>query len=71
MTSASDSTPSGWIKSSFSSANGECVELARLGDDMVALRDSKDPLGGYLRFTRGEIDAFVRGALAGEFDQFR
>jgi hypothetical protein len=71
MASASEPTHSGWTKSSFSSANGECVELALLGDDTVALRDSKDPLGAVLHFTRREIDAFLKGAVSGEFDRFR
>jgi hypothetical protein len=60
-----------WQKSSFSFGNGECVELAQLGHGAVGVRDSKDPEGGVLRFTRGEIDAFVRGVQAGEFDRYR
>lgn len=59
-----------WHKSSFSIASGECVELAELGDDVIGMRDSKDPDGPVLRFSRGEVNAFLRGALAGEFDAF-
>lgn len=44
-----------------------CVEVAEIGDN-VALRDSKDPAGPVLHFTRGEMLAFLRGAKAGEFD---
>ena len=57
-----------WRKSSFSVAAGECVEVAVLGDDCVGVRDSKDPEGGVLRFSRGELAAFLAGVKAGEFD---
>lgn len=57
----------GWRKSSFSQGQGACVELADLGDG-VAVRDSKDPGGPVLRFTRAELAAFLAGAKAGEFD---
>lgn len=57
-----------WIKASRSYGCGECVELADDGDG-VLLRDSKDPSGPRLRFTRRELAAFVHAAGAGEFDQ--
>lgn len=56
-----------WRKSSFSGQGGECVELAEAGD-AVLVRDSKDPDGPRLRFTRAEMLAFLQGAKAGEFD---
>jgi hypothetical protein len=59
-----------WQRSSFSFSNGECVEVADLGD-AIGVRDSKNPDGAVLRFSRAEIDAFVRGVLAGEFDGYR
>lgn len=39
-----------FIKSSYSSGNGECVEVARNIPDIVAVRDSKNPHGPVLRF---------------------
>jgi hypothetical protein len=39
-----------WQKNSYSSANGQCVEVARL-DQAVAVRDSKNPNGPKLIFT--------------------
>lgn len=62
-----------WVKSSFSFANGNCVQVAATGDGEwppgVQLRDSKDPGGPVLVFTAAEWDAFLAGARAGEFDR--
>jgi hypothetical protein len=55
-----------WVKSSRSANNGNCVEVAFLGEGRVALRDSKDPEGPALRFTRSEWSAFVDGVSDGE-----
>jgi hypothetical protein len=59
-----------WTKSSFSFANGDCVEVASLPDGGVGVRDSKDTAGPVLRFTAAEWTAFVAGARNGEFDRF-
>ena len=56
-----------WRKSSYSAA-GNCIEMAELSDGRIGMRDSKRPQGGIAVFTRGEIDAFLRGVKAGEFD---
>jgi hypothetical protein len=56
-----------WIKSSFSGANGSCVELAAAGD-VILLRNSNTPEQGVIRFTGAEMTAFVAGCRAGEFD---
>jgi hypothetical protein len=57
-----------WRKSTASTGNGECVELAALPDGRVAVRDSKDPDGAILRFTRAEMRAWLLGVRSGEFD---
>jgi hypothetical protein len=58
-----------WVKSQFSAA-GNCVELAKLPDGSVAVRNSRDPQGPALVYTAAEIHAFIQGAAAGEFDDF-
>ena len=47
---------------------GECVEVAGLPDGGVALRNSRDPEGPALVFTRAELRAFLDGAKGAEFD---
>jgi len=58
----------GWIKSSLSFANSNCVEAARFESGLIGVRDSKDPRGAVLRFTPAEWSAFVGGVRNGEFD---
>ncbi|REK87266.1 DUF397 domain-containing protein [Streptomyces inhibens] len=55
-----------WEKSSYSLANGDCVEVAQLPGGAVALRDSKNPDRAPLRFAASEWSAFRRGVQAGE-----
>ncbi|MEU5162683.1 DUF397 domain-containing protein [Streptomyces sp. NPDC020875] len=59
-----------WTKSSHSNATGNCVELAVLPGGTVAVRNSRDPHGPALIYTRDELAAFVAGARDGEFDAF-
>ncbi|HEX5741078.1 MAG TPA: DUF397 domain-containing protein [Pilimelia sp.] len=65
---ASELGPVTWTKSSHSSADGQCVEWAYLGGGAVAVRDSKDPAGSALVFTRAEWSAFLAGVRDGEAD---
>lgn len=57
-----------WLKARASLGAGECVEVAELPDGGVALRNSRDPEGPALVFTRGELRAFLDGAKGSEFD---
>lgn len=64
------SQPTGleWWKAEASSCNGNCVEVAKLPDGGVAVRDSKDRDGAMLQFTRDEWVAFATGMASGDFD---
>ncbi|MGH3906853.1 MAG: DUF397 domain-containing protein [Pseudonocardiaceae bacterium] len=53
-----------WHKSSFSTAEGNCVEVADLGDGQHAVRDSKDPAGPVLTCTAAEWAAFTASVRA-------
>ena len=55
-----DLTSAQWRKSSYSSGNGQCVEVAPVAG-AVAVRDSKNPAGPELIFTRRAWVAFVEG----------
>ena len=57
-----------WRKSRHSGQLGNCVEAAVLGSGEVAMRNSRDPGGPALIFTRNEMVAFLAGAKEGEFD---
>ncbi len=57
-----------WRKSGRSSAQGNCVETARLPDSGAAIRNSRHPDGPALVFHAEEIRAFIEGAKEGDFD---
>jgi len=65
---ASDLRGATWRKSRRSNSQGNCVELAGLPEGMIAVRNSRHPGGPALIYTRAEIDAFIRGARDGDFD---
>jgi hypothetical protein len=65
---ASDLGPVEWRKSTASNPSGNCVEAAALPDGSVALRNSREPDGAALVYTRAEIAAFLVGVRNGEFD---
>jgi len=56
-----------WRKSRYSNPSGNCVEMAELPAGRVAIRNSRDPEGPALIFTRAEWEAFLRGARDGGF----
>ena len=57
-----------WKKSSHSSANGSCVEIADPGDGAVFIRNSKVPERGRLTFPAASMADFVAACAAGELD---
>jgi Domain of unknown function (DUF397) len=54
-----------WKRSSYSSAQGNCVEVARVRDGGTAVRDSKDVSGPVLQFTDGAWRAFLTAIREG------
>ncbi|MFE9326572.1 DUF397 domain-containing protein [Nocardia sp. NPDC052278] len=60
-------TGAAWFKSSYSQADQECVEVARLSNGGVGLRDSKNPTGPALVFAPADWDAFMSCVHDGEF----
>jgi hypothetical protein len=59
-----------WRKSRYSGQLGNCLETAMLPGGQVAMRNSRDPGGPELIFSRDEMAAFLAGAKDGEFDDY-
>jgi hypothetical protein len=57
-----------WWKSGRSSAQGNCIETARLPGHEVAVRNSRYPQGPALIFSQAEVRAFLEGVKDGDFD---
>lgn len=55
----------GWIKSSYSAANNECVEIAD-ARSWVAVRDSKDLALPHFAVTAPAFAAFTTAVAAGK-----
>jgi hypothetical protein len=53
-----------WQKSSYSSQDGNCVEIARNLPGIVAVRDSKDPERAKLAVSREAWRLFTKSARA-------
>ncbi|WP_131770578.1 DUF397 domain-containing protein [Candidatus Protofrankia californiensis] len=67
-----DLSRAAWRTSSFTGGanggGGSCVEVAALEDGRIAVRNSNHPDRGAVFFTRTEMDAWIKGVKAGEFD---
>jgi hypothetical protein len=70
-----DLSRAAWRKSSYSGANGSCVEVApvpgasaadAIAADAIAVRDTKDRGGPALTFTSRQWRSFAGGIKAGE-----
>jgi uncharacterized protein DUF397 len=57
-----------WRKSQRSNSQGACVEIARIGTETVAMRNSRDPHGPALICRRADIVGLMNGLRNGEFD---
>ena len=66
--SATELSGARWRKSSISNSQGACVELAKVGENEVAMRNSRNPDGPALIYNRAEIAALIEGVKLGEFD---
>ncbi|MEW2550076.1 DUF397 domain-containing protein [Streptomyces sp. NPDC047002] len=59
-----------WQKSSFSSSNATCLNVARdTGDGTIKLRESDDS-DVVVTTSPEKLRAFILGVKAGEFDHF-
>ncbi|WP_330229440.1 DUF397 domain-containing protein [Nocardia sp. NBC_00508] len=58
-----------WFKSSYSSAQMDCVEVAFLPEGSVGVRDSKNPTGPAIVFAPSDWDSFTACISSGELDR--
>lgn len=56
-----------WRKSSYSGGGNQCVEVAQIGAG-VAVRDSKNPGGGHLRFEAAEWASLLADIKRANYD---
>ena len=57
-----------WRLAGGTQDNSTGVELARLPDGQIAVRNAADPDGPALIYTKAEIEALIGGAQDGDFD---
>lgn len=62
-----DLSTANWFKSSRSSGQHNCVEVAFLGGGTVGVRDSKNAAGPALTFGPAEWDGFISALATGRF----
>jgi hypothetical protein len=62
-------SPTEWRKSSYSWANGDCVEVSSRSGGFVRVRDTRNPGGAMLAFGQTQWDAFVGGIRSGGDDR--
>lgn len=71
MTSTNAMTRTEWRKSSYSGSGGtgggNCVEVACLPNDVVALRDSKRPGAGVVLVTRSAMNNWLNACKSDVF----
>lgn len=68
MSTAHDLSTATWRKSSFSDGQGgSCLEVADGFDDVMPVRDSKNPEGPEICFGHGSWKQFVSALKAGTF----
>ena len=60
--------PLTWRKSTWSIANGQCLEAAILADGTLGVRDSTDNAGTIARFAKGEWHTFIKDIKNGDYD---
>ncbi|MEU1429586.1 DUF397 domain-containing protein [Nocardia sp. NPDC005746] len=67
--SSTDLSRAAWFKSSHSGSQGDCVEVAWLGDGGIGVRDSKNPAGGTLVLLPAQWDSFIGVVASGSFNR--
>jgi len=58
----------GWMKPWSGGNGGNCVEVLKLDDGRIAMRQSTDPEGPALVYTVSEMTAFIEAAKTGGAD---